>query len=367
MKEAAAILDLRGTSPRNYKNTLVFLAGDATRLKELEQAVRQFLAWTSIWDERESLEIGPFQLRQAETKRKGADDTVEARIPETFHWLLVPGQSDPKGQMEWSEIRLQGQDGLAVRAAKKMRNEELLMIQLGGTRLRHELDRVPLWRGEGQQQVGVKQLAEDFAKYLYLPRLRDSDVLLAAIRDGVERLTWTPETFAYAESWDEAKKRYKGLQGGQSIRVLLDGQSVLVKPEVAQAQIDADNAKKNEAAGSVVGGVVGGGSGAGGGSNVVQPGGGSSQSGGGTSIPPEKAKLRRFHGMIRLDATRLGRDASKIADEVVTHLNGLLGTSVEVTLEIHADIPDGAPEKVVRDVTENCRTLRFDSHGFEEA
>ncbi len=40
-KAAASILESRGNSPRNYKNTLVFLAADTTRLRELEQAVRQ--------------------------------------------------------------------------------------------------------------------------------------------------------------------------------------------------------------------------------------------------------------------------------------------------------------------------------------
>ena len=44
----------------------------------------------------------------------------------------------------------------------------------------------------------------------------------------------------------------------------------------------------------------------------------------------------------------------------------LVGANVEVTLEIQASIPDGAPEKTVRDVTENCRTLKFESYGFEE-
>lgn len=38
-----------------------------------------------------------------------------------------------------------------------------------------ELDKVPLWRGD---HVTLKQLVEDFAQYLYLPRLKDSDVLL---------------------------------------------------------------------------------------------------------------------------------------------------------------------------------------------
>ena len=36
-----------------------------------------------------------------------------------------------------------------------------------------------------------------------------------------------------------------------------------------------------------------------------------------------------------------------------------------VTLEIEANIPSGASEQVVRTVTENSRTLKFKSHGFE--
>jgi hypothetical protein len=70
---------------------------------------------------------------------------------------------------------------------------------------------------------------------------------------------------------------------------------------------------------------------------------------------------------VRLDAVRLGRDAARVAEEVVQRLSGIVGANVEVTLEIRAEIPDGASEKVVRDVTENCRTLRFDTYGFEEA
>mgnify|MGYP003725308667 FL=1 len=37
-----------------------------------------------------------------------------------------------------------------------------------------------------------------------------------------------------------------------------------------------------------------------------------------------------------------------------------------MTLEIEAPIPDGAPEQVVRIVTENSRTLTFGVSGFEE-
>ncbi|NUQ36569.1 MAG: hypothetical protein HUU23_01980, partial [Caldilineales bacterium] len=73
----------------------------------------------------------------------------------------------------------------------------------------------------------------------------------------------------------------------------------------------------------------------------------------------------RYYGAVTLDATRVGRDAGRIADEVIAHLAGLVGAKVTVTLEIEAELPDGAPEHVVRTVTENGRTLRFVSQGFE--
>ena len=82
--------------------------------------------------------------------------------------------------------------------------------------------------------------------------------------------------------------------------------------------------------------------------------------------PPVSAQPKRFHGTITLDATRVGRDASRIADEVIAHLAGLVGAKVTVTLEVEAEIPSGAPDHVVRTVTENSRTLKFTSQGFEK-
>lgn len=78
-------------------------------------------------------------------------------------------------------------------------------------------------------------------------------------------------------------------------------------------------------------------------------------------------QLKRFHGSVKLDATRVGRDAGRIADEVISHPAGLMGADVSVTLEIAADVSSGVPDKVIRTVTENCRTLKFEDHGFEES
>jgi ribosomal protein L10 len=37
-------LETRGNTPRLYRNTLVFLAADKTRLQDLDEAVRTYLA-----------------------------------------------------------------------------------------------------------------------------------------------------------------------------------------------------------------------------------------------------------------------------------------------------------------------------------
>jgi len=62
----------------------------------------------------------------------------------------------------------------------------------------------------------------------------------------------------------------------------------------------------------------------------------------------------------------MNRDFGKVAQEVVQHLTSLVGTDVEVTVEVRATSADGFPDQVVRTVTENARTLKFTSHEFEK-
>lgn len=361
-KEAAAILDSRGTSPRLCKNTLVFLAGDGNRLRELEQSARQFLAWSSISNDRVNLNLDELQKQQADVKQKSADETVDLRITESYHWLLAPGQPDPKGEVTWTDLKLQGQESLATRAAKKLKNEELLLTQMGGVRLRTELDRIPLWTGN---HISIKQLCDYMARYLYLPRLRDEQVLIAAIQEGVGSLSWQTDTFAYAEGWDESRQRYQGLRAAHAIRVMVDDRSLVVKADAAYGQMEKDRqveAGARAQGSSTIGDTGRATPGAASAGGVATPGGKP-----GASPAPTPRKLRRFHGAVQVDPLRLGRDAGRIAEEIVQHLSGLVGSKVEITIEIQASLAEGAGDKLVRDVTENCRTLKFTDFGFEEA
>ncbi len=177
---------------------------------------------------------------------------------------------------------------------------------------------------------------------------------------------WQSDTFAYAEGWDEQRQRYQGLRAAQAIRVVVDERSLLVKPEAALAQFDKDR-QAAEAAEKAQGSATSG--------DPVSPTPGPIPATGGTTATPQTGqpgpalaprKLSRFHGSVQVDPLRLGRDAARIAEEIVQHLTGLVGSNVEITIEIQADLAEGAGDKLVRDVTENCRTLKFDDFGFEE-
>lgn len=336
----------RGNAPRLFQNTLVFLAVDHTRLQDLDEAVRKYLAWESIVEESDTLDLTAQQKRQAELQKDGADATVKARLPEAYQWLLVPTQASPQSDVEWQAFRLSGQASLAERASRKLKQDELMLTRYAGTVLRMQLDRIPLWRGN---HVSVRQLFEDFARYPYLPKLKNTQVLASAILDGLNQISWEQDTFAYADSYDDEAGRYRGIKTAQAVMVSPeDASGLLIKSPVARAQMQAEAKSEKEKEVDAKG------------DGKVVP---AKED---ASLPTKERKTVRFFGAVELDATRVGRDASRIADEVIAHLAGLPSGNVTVTIEIEAEVESGIPDNVKRIVGENARTLKFREQGFEE-
>lgn len=348
IKNAEEILNQRGNSPRIYRNSVLFLAADRTRLEELQQASRMFLAWQSIEKQKDELGLDGFQSKQATTQRQTWDSAIKGRISETYCWLLFPTQTTPQSQIEWQTVKLSGPDALANRATKKLKIDSQMVGTFAPTLLRQEMDKVPLWRGN---HVAIKQVIEDFARYLYLHRLRDTDVMLSAIRAGLGLPVWT-ESFAYADSFDEATGKYKGLQVGRAIPVATDSTGLLVKPEIAAKQLA--EAKASTSTGASTG-------------TPAIPTTETSERGASTPgpTPPAPKKITRFYGTVKVDPARINRDVGNISAEVLQHLISQLGAEVEVTIDIQANVPSGVPDNVVRTISENCRTLKFASQGFE--
>ena len=355
VETAVRILESHGNSSRMYKNTLAFLAADDTHMQDLEEGVGMYLAWQSILDDAEQLDLPPHQVKLAKSQLNDANGTVNERIRGTYRWLLVPVQETPTSKTEWRRIQLSGHDRIANLASKRMIGDALLTTSLAGNSLRMELDRIPLWRGD---HVAIQQIVDDFARYSYLPMLKSSSVLLGAVHKGLSMMTWELDSFAYADSYDDVEKRYRGLRT-ESYGVLEENDTgLLIRPDVARKQIDAEISSSNDLSTD---------------KSEDDDQGQKEKAYEGTNEPDgttvtdsvEQDMPKRYHGSVILNEIRPGRDASQIADEVIAHLSGLLGADVNLTLNIDAKIPSGVPKNIVRTVIENSRALNFEDSGFE--
>jgi hypothetical protein len=344
---ARDLLDTKGVQPREFRNCLAFLAADNRRVEGLEATVAEFLAWSWVTGQAgaDGLNLDAAQAARAEASKNDADTTVRIQLAQAYQWLLVPGQPAPSEPVRWDAIRVEGaQEGLAVRAAAKLENDGLLYITFPPVLLRQRLDRElsRLWE-PGHVAFGV--LWEPFARYLYLPRLRDSEVLRKSVAEGAAMADWQREGFAVADGIDA--DRYLGLVTGKLPEVTAT--TLVVRPDRAAAQLATEKAvppgEPDE------------------GERV--PGGPEAPAGEVGDEGPTQPQ--RFHGAVKLDPTRLSRDFGLVAQEVVAQLTSLLGTQVEVAVEISARNAGGFPDGTVRNVTENANTLGFeDGSGFEE-
>jgi predicted AAA+ superfamily ATPase len=340
LRTARDLLEQRGSAPRTHRNMLVFLAADQRRLEDLELAVAEQLAWQSIDDEATELDLTAQQAAQARSKRAEVDRTVSLRLADTYHWLLVAGQPEPTGPVEWDAIKVEGQAGLAVRAGDKLVNEGRLYTSFVPVLLRMRLDGVleAMWE---DGHTTVNELWGAFSRYLYLPRLRDLQVLLETVRAGANTTTWEAEGFGIADSYEAERRRYLGLTV-RGIHAAVTGTTLIVRPAEASRQAAEDGAAI---------------------STVDEVGAGDES--GGLGGETELGKLRRFYGSVHLDPGSLSRDFGRVSQEVVSHLSGLVDARVEISIEVRAELDEGFPDEVIRTVTQNARTLKFESQGFE--
>ena len=217
---------------------LAFLAPDREVTEGLVQEARRFLAWRSVVRDHEALNLDAHQRREAADGEKASDETVRLRLSEAWRWLLVPVQhasAEGVSGLDWEVAQVVGGgDAIVARVSQRMRSSEHLIVQWSPALLKMELDR---WFWKDRKHVPVKQVWDALCAYCYLPRLRDQSVFEATIRAGLE----SGDYFGYATSVSE-QGRYEGLTLGSSTSVYLDATSVLVKPDAARAQREAEEA-----------------------------------------------------------------------------------------------------------------------------
>lgn len=347
LTEAKEILLQRGSTPRVYRNMLVFISADARQLDNLKEAVRAWLAWTEIVRDTDRLNLTQSDSALAKTKLTEANETVKTRLKEAWCYLHYPAQESAQAEVEWVSGKIPAQDGLLARASKKLVGEEGLLTELGPTRLDRDLQKY-IWNGK--PHLALRDLREYLNRYIYLPRIKNQDVLVRSVQQAVSGMI--PGPFAYAERWDEAAGAYLGLaiDRANNTLVVIDGDSVIIKPDAAEAHRPKPAEPSDTASG------------------VTQTG---SPTVPGVQAPPTPSPIppernpTRFSGVVSISPDRPARDMHQIVEAIVEQLTTLPGNRVTLRLEIDAEVPGGLDRAKVRTLIENANTLGFSEKSVE--
>lgn len=341
-----------GAKPRHRWNRLLFLAADQSSLSRLNDAARVVLAWNSIVDDiREArLTIDNLQARQAEKELQSAKEVLPRAARECYRWLLCPVQENPVDPVPVVEAF--PLNTAAASIGKELERicleNELVITTWSPIHLRAKLKEL-YWKTD-QPAARAMAFWEDSLRYLYLPRLKDQEVLAQAIRAGAASRDF------FATAYGEHEGHFDGFQFGSG-RIQVDDTLLLIEPEFARqyeashtpAAVSAPGSPAPDAR-AVPSAAVSTGSTAVSGTPATLPGSPQPKSFHATAeVPPATAKMRLV----------------QIADEIISLLISDPHATVKVTLEISADFPGGAKDSIKRAVSENARTLGLKTADWE--
>lgn len=340
LQEAKDILLHRGNAPRVYRNMLVFLAAEQRQLENLNSAMRSSLAWAEIVQQTDRLNLTQSDSGLAKAKLAEAQETLKTRLKEAWCYLIYPMQESAQSEVEWMTSKVPAQDGLFTRASKKLVNDEGLLTELGPARLDRELQKY-IWNGK--PHILLKDLWEYLNRYIYLPRVKDRNVLVRTVANAISGML--PGPFAFAEQWDEASDTYSGLAISRSpyTEVVIDGSSLILKPEIAETHNRLPDNSGEQSASSPAGLVSS----------------GPIDSNGNGPVSTTESNPTRFIGTVMISPDRPARDMHQIVEAIVEQLTTLPGSEVSLKLEIDAEVPSGLDRAKTRTLIENATTLGF--------
>ena len=342
------------SAQRRLRNTLLFVAPDEVLLGTAREAMRKSIAWQEICDDKRlQSQITQQQAADTKDKAKTSKDGAAKAVRLAWSHILFPVKTEATiagSPFDLDHLSIASKDRAAIPVGvyEKAKNDGIAKEKLGPDALWLHLK--PLWP-EGRPHLGITEIADWFASYVYLPKLRDRVVLEGAVREALGKLD---PVFGYAERFDEGTGTYTGLAWAKTAPEIFPSTALLIRSDVAVA-LSRPPAPSPTDDGGVVGAPASTNSG------LTQPG----PPGG--KLEPTNQKPRRFYGSVELDLDRPVKAFDAVLNAVIMELQRTPGAKLKITVEIEAEAANGFDDADVGVVRDNAKQLKFrsESTGFE--
>ena len=238
---AAAAQDIllnRGDAPRIHRNGLLFLTARNDEIRTLRSSARTYLAWHSILNGERSIEnLTGDRYSQAINSLRSAERQLSEALVRAYRWAMAPSQENPqRANYGLSIFQTNPTDtgDIVDSAFQKFIEAEVLVDEISPSALVSMLQQYVWSSSNYSDHISVDNLWELMTRNVYLHRLRNRNVLLKCIAEGVSE-----GRFGYAETYNDEK--YEGMCFGESIpdpSFTDPGSGLLVAPEMAQLVIE---------------------------------------------------------------------------------------------------------------------------------
>ena len=276
------------------------------------------------------LNVDLLQKKQADNELKTAEGVLPRAARECYRWLLCPVQeapTEPRPSVEAFPLNTTG-GSVSSEIERACVDNELVITTWSPVHLRTKFKEI-YWKDE-QPHTKAMTFWEDTLRYLYLPRLKNRDVLAQAIQSGAKSRDF------FGAAYGQNGETLDGFQFGNAT-IQFDDTLLLIEPEAAkryeerQSKLGGPSAKPTD-----VGGLA----------EPPAPGFRSEGPGGpGLTGAVPQSKARSFHGTAEVVSATAKMRLVQLADEIIPVLSSDPNATVNVKVDISAEFPTVRPSK----------------------
>ena len=343
-----------GEKQRTFRNTLLFITARRDDIRELRNLIKNYLAWNSIMSgdllHGALTHLEGERLDQTKDNLEAAEDAVTNALFKAYRWALTPYQTDEReAAYNFSTAETRPEDGkIMKRLRDKFIDDDAIVTEIDPDIFAAKLQQY-VWSSDTyQDHIEIERLWELMAQNVYMPRLKDRNVLATCIRAGVEA-----GTFGYASAYQDGDYQnvcFEEQIGG--LRIEKGTTAVLIIPERAKLRKEERDKQQKPPDAPEPAPDTGTQTGDDSNAGLVEP----PQAKGPTHVVVTKA--------LQLELS-FSNEIDSIQDEIARTLKADGGT-VRVEIIVTADKSDGFSENTTRAVKQNSEHLNAEFKSDEK-
>ncbi len=221
---------------RTFKNTLLFITAKRDDVRELKNLAKSYLAWNSIMngDDLNSKVTNLVDTRLEQTKEnlESTEDAVDSALIKAYRWGLVPTQNDPqKSEYDFSDVSTKiDNPRIASRMQEQFIADDTVIKEIAPSVFSEKLQQYIWSNSTYKDHIEIDTLWKLMAQNVYMPRLRDKNVLVKCISEGVPA-----GTFGFAHTYtDDDYINFRFRENVGAFRIEKGTTAVLINPELAK-------------------------------------------------------------------------------------------------------------------------------------